>query len=117
MRFTVECDTSFCSERPWTSLPAPRVVVITRRSLRTLVMSACVMLWRKVSVPRMEPAQRVVEPRRYADQLAGVALSRSGPRKRAVRWKLPSLLRMRGIRRKARFNRKCAVIGDFACLL
>jgi hypothetical protein len=42
VRLTVERATSF-SSGPWSSLPAPRLVVVTRRSLRTLAMSCCLM--------------------------------------------------------------------------
>jgi hypothetical protein len=38
----------------------------------------------------VKAAQRIVEACGRRDQLASVALSRSGPRKRAVRWNEPS---------------------------
>src|SRR5882672_8796609 len=57
-----------------------------------------------------EPSRRNALLRRevIATSSAGVAESRSGPRKRAVRWKVPSLLRMTPFSTSAAHGRKSA---------
>src|SRR5215510_8837378 len=57
-----------------------------------------------------EPSRRSALLRRAVTltSSAGVALSRSGPRKRAVRWKLPSLLRTMPSATSAAHGRKSA---------
>src|SRR5690606_40812904 len=78
-------------------------------------------LWASTKIAHPEPRRRkaLLSRPATATSSAGTAESRSGPRKRAVRWKLPSLLRTtpsptsaaQGRKSARRVDRKSVVEG------